>query len=356
MLLGNGAISVCVINYNGAGYLPRTLEAVAQLGDLVVELFVADDGSTDGSVALVRRDYPHVRVVEHQHNRGVSACRNSALGAATQDRVLLIDNDVRPLPGCVELLHAALDAHPAALCAMPAIIYEDEPDMVQYVGAESHFLGVPALGSPDSAAAQLDTQVQTCSSLITCAVLVDKARWADRPWFDEDFFLYLEDHELGLRVALSGFELLTVPEARCLHGAGTVDISIRQTGRFTPRRVRQTMLNRWQVIIKLYQIRTMLRFAPALLAFEIFQFLGAIYKGWLGHWLWAVAALLGRLPRLMRKRRAFGKQRQRPDLDVLTGGPFPYNKAMHSGRLERAAQRLLDAIVRCNWHLTGGRR
>jgi hypothetical protein len=348
------AISVGIVNHNGRTYLVRTLEAVGRLGAAVDEVLLIDNGSIDGGVGLVRERFPQVRVIELGDNRGPGAARNAALRHASHDRLLLIDNDTEPQPGCIEALAAALDAHPDAISAMPAIVYADASDTVQYLGAEPHFLGTPALLYADSSVAHLDAPVRVVGTAITCCVLVDRARFGGRPWFDERMFLYLEDHEFGLRANLQGFDSLIVPAARCLHGAGTVGVSIRHTGRYTPTRVRYTMRNRWLTMLMLYQKRTLLRFAPALAAFEVCQFLGAVGKGWLIHWLWAVGSTVRSLPHVRRQRLAVRRQRRRADLDVLVGGPFPYNRALHRSPLERAAQCSLDAIARLNWQLAGG--
>jgi len=197
--------------------------------------------------------------------------------------------------------------------------------------------------------------VRVVGTAITSCVMVDRFRFGDRQWFDERLFFYLEDHEFGLRASLQGYDCLTVPAARCLHGAGTIGVSIRQTGRVTPTRVRYTIRNRWLTVLMLYQARTLLRFAPSLAAFEALQLLGAIGKGWLGHWLWAAGSAVRMLPHVLRGRRSMKASRRRGDLDVLSGGPFPFNTAMHRSPVERAAQRALDLIAGLNWRLSGGR-
>ena len=109
-----------------------------------------------------------------------------------------------------------------------------------------------------------------------------------------------------------------MPAARCLHRAGTIGVSVRETGRFTPVRVRHTIRNRWLTVLMLYQAGTLLRFAPALAAFEVLQFLGAVRKGWIGHWLWAAGSTVRLLPHVLRVRRAMRTSRRRRDLEVLT--------------------------------------
>jgi GT2 family glycosyltransferase len=350
-----GKISVGIVNHNGESYLMQTLRAIERLGPAVEEVLLIDSGSTDHGTALVREHFPRVRVVELGANLGPGAARNRAIREAKHHRVMLLDNDVEPQPGSVQALAAALDDHPNAVLAMAAVLYERAPDTVQYVGALPHFLGAPALLEADTPTVGLENAVRVVGTAITCCVMVDRARFGDRPWFDERLFFYLEDHEFGLRASLQGYDCLTVPAARCLHRAGTIGVSLRQTGRFTPVRVRHTVRNRWLTVLMLYQIRTLLRFAPALAVFETLQLLGVVRKGWLGHWLWAAGSTTRMLPHVLQVRRAMRSSRRRGDLEVLRAGPFPFNKAWPVSRVERGARRALDLIAALNWRLAGGR-
>ena len=348
-------VSVGVVNYNGESYLKPTLRAVERLGPAVDDVLLVDSGSTDASVALVSEHFPRVRIIALGANLGPGAARNRAIKAAEHGRVLLIDNDVEPLPGCIEALGEALDLHPNAILAMAAVLYERDPETVQHVGAQPHFLGAPALLGADIPVTRLDNTVQVVGSAITSCLMVDRERFGDRPWFDERLFFYFEDHEFGVRASIQGYDCLAVPRARCLHRAGTIGVSIRQTGRFTPLRIRYTIRNRWLTMLMLYQARTLLRFAPALSVFEVLQLFGGLKKGWLGHWLWAAGSTVGALPHVYRARATMRESRRRSDLEVLRGGPFPFNKAMHRSALERVAQRALDVVAGLNWRLTGGR-
>ena len=348
-------VSVGVVNYNGESYLKRTLQAVERLGASVDDVMVIDSGSTDTGPALVREQFPRVRLIPLGANLGPGAARNRAIREAGHDRVLLIDNDVEPLPGCIEALSQALDGHSNAVLAMAAVLDNGAPDTVQHVGAYPHFLGAPALVDPDSSVARLDVAVRVVGSAITSCLMVDRARFGGRRWFDERMFLYFEDHELGMRASLQGYDCLSVPRARCLHRAGTIGVSIRETGRFTPIRVRYTIRNRWLTILMLYQARTLFRFAPALAVFEVLQLFGGLRKGWLGHWLWAAGSTVRTLPHVLRVRGEMRKSRRRADLDILRGGPFPFNKAMHRSPLERSVQRAFDVITHLNWRVAGRR-
>jgi len=347
-------LSAAIVNYNGRRYLENTVSALLACAPGVREVLIVDSGSTDGSAEMVEKKFSEARLVRLQDNRGPGPARNTAIAEATHDRILLLDNDVALQPGCSEYLTQALDDYPKAVAAFAAMRYANATETVQFVAGEPHFLGTMRLLGADVPASEISLDPFLVASAPTSCLLLDRSRLLDGSRFDERITIYLEDHEWCLRTVLKGMDLVAHPAAQCLHGEGTVGISIRETGGFSALRVRHTILNRWQVLLKLYQLRTLLRFAPTLLLFEGVQLAGVARKGWLSHWCWAVSALIRGLPDLARRRRAFQRCRTRQDLDVLRAGPFPYNSAMVSGRMEELARKTLDGVAALNWRLAGG--
>lgn len=104
-------ISVVIPAYNRAYSLPRALDSVLAQTSPVDEIIVVDDGSDDGSAALLARDYPAVRVLR-QANRGVSAARNRGISAAQHDWIALLDSDDSWLPHKIERIRAAWRRNP----------------------------------------------------------------------------------------------------------------------------------------------------------------------------------------------------------------------------------------------------
>lgn len=343
-------LSVCVINYQGRGVIGATLDAIRRLEPGPAEVILVDNASTDDGVAFVRAAYPEVTVLAMPDNRGPGPARDAGYRAAKGRFVALVDNDVMPAPDCLALLTRALVEHEAAL-AMPRVLYAAAPETIQFDGADAHFLGVMApraTGTPLAGAP--DRTVET-GSLITACFVVDRERWGALQLQDPAFFIYHEDHDLGLRARQLGLKLVQVPQAVVLHGDGTPGLSIRATGMFTQRRVVLTIANRWRVLLTRYEGRTLVLLAPALLAFEAFQLGGAVAKGWLGHWWTAVRTLARDLPTTLRERRAWRRQRVVGDGAVLVDGPLPFHPRLLDGRIERQAARLLAAITSGNWRL-----
>lgn len=348
---GTRGLSICVINYNGASVLPDTLTAVRELDPPPAEVLMIDNASTDGSRALVAARFPEVRIVALPVNAGPGSARNAGYRAARGTLVGFLDNDVAPAPDCFVRLASALGATPDAALAMPRVVHAANPELVQFQGGNAHCLGMVSLEAAETAVAHAPTATHEIGSLITACFLVDRARWGDEPLQDESLFLYFEDHDLGLRARQLGHRIFAVPEAVCRHGTGTSGISIRAIGDFSAVRVVGTLGNRWRIILKRYQLRTITLLAPALLLFELFQLAGAARKGWLRHWRRALGRVLHELPAIMRERRQWQRRRRVPDGALLSAGPLPFNPRLIDGRIERAAAAVLDAATRLNWRL-----
>jgi hypothetical protein len=105
-------VSVILLNYNGAHYLPACLEALgAQTYPRErLEVIFSDNASTDNSVSLVQTGYPWVRILRSERNRGFTGGNNAAMRVARGDYLILLNNDTAPSPGWVEQMVAAAEA------------------------------------------------------------------------------------------------------------------------------------------------------------------------------------------------------------------------------------------------------
>ena len=94
-------VSVVIPNYNGAGWLPRCLDALAAQTFQDKEVLVVDNGSTDGSVSLLRERYAHVRLIALARNTGFAAAVNTGIRTTRGEYVALLNTDTvaRPRPG-----------------------------------------------------------------------------------------------------------------------------------------------------------------------------------------------------------------------------------------------------------------
>jgi GT2 family glycosyltransferase len=206
--------SVIIPTWNGAALLREALDSLHEQTERDFEIIVVDNGSTDETIALLE-GYPEVRLVRFETNLGFAAAANAGIRTSRGDVVALLNNDVVAEPGWLAALLDALATHPeVGSCASKMLMY-NRPDTIDSAGDR---LGVFASnighGMPDGG------EFQTCYHVLSaCAGAAAYRREAlDRVGlFDERFFAYLEDVDLGVRLQLAGYDCMFVPGARVRH-------------------------------------------------------------------------------------------------------------------------------------------
>ena len=351
---GSRPISLCLINYNGAAHLIHSLGAVRGSNLRFAEVILVDNGSTDESRALVEQCYPEVQVLRLVQNDGPAVARNAGLRAARHDLILFVDNDVAIAPDCAFQLRAALDSRPGVVAAMPRVLHAHQRNIIQYEGADCHFLGhmiprcceMPQEGAP--------REIVEVNSMVTACFLLDRAVWGEDPAFDPSFVFNYEDHDLGVRSRIRGHKLLAVPSALCLHGTGTPGLSHRPGGQHSDLRVYCLMRNRWRIMLHCFAARTLLLLAPVLLLFELFQLAGCLRRGWLGIWFRAASWMVSHPGMTLERRRQVQQARRTPDRAILRGDDVPFSRGLARSWVERAACGGLNRLCGGYWRTIRG--
>jgi len=329
------------------------LSAACALQDRFREIMVVDNGSRDGSVEDAERDFPQVRMIRLPENLGAGGARNVGLQRASSDLILFIDNDVSLTAECIDRLIDSLEAHPAAALSAASVVYAHEPSLIQYDGAECHFLGLQTLLDENLPVAAVDPAIRKVGSIVTCCFLADRRRLPPGETFDESFFYMFEDHDFGVRVRAMGAEVLSVPTAFCFHGKGTEGLSIRALGSYSSRRVYYLIRNRWLFVLKNFSLRTLLVMAPLFLFYEFAQLLLAIKKGWFGEWRRAFGWIVANRSVICAERRRIQRHRKVPDSRILVGGRIPFREELTTSGVERLSRNALNAVVAGYWKVAG---
>ena len=119
------SVTVILVNWNGAEFLRPCLESIATQDHAgKIRVLMVDNGSTDGSVQLVRGEHPDVTIIENQENN-YAAANNLGVDQADSEFVLLLNTDTVLQPDAVRRLVEVLDAHPGAAGVAPKILYPD---------------------------------------------------------------------------------------------------------------------------------------------------------------------------------------------------------------------------------------
>jgi GT2 family glycosyltransferase len=347
-------VTFVITNYNGRGVLEETLGALGDLGVAPSHIVLSDDGSTDGSAAWVATHYAGARIVVMPKNsRHLNAVRNRGLRQARTRYVLLMDNDILVLPGCVAELMRVMRSRPGILCCTPRLLDADDPERIYQDGATLHFLGLSANQSRGAAVSSRPAGPPT-PTFGGGIMLIDRDLAGDIGLFDESYALgWADDGELHLRARLAGYEALHVPTACCLHHE-------RERGRT---RAYAQFYNRYRLLLSCYATSTLLLLSPALLAFELALTVAAFAAGTPGDRLRAVRDVWRDRVHLVRRRRSVQRRRRVSDAELLGGGVPQLPGVVRDGtalaRVTRAASAALDfywRVVRALLRLGHGDR
>jgi GT2 family glycosyltransferase len=293
------ALAVIVVTYRSADSVAETLRAVwSQLrGD--DELVVVDNGSGDGIAAVVREAAPGATTVELGENVGFAAGCTVGVERSSAPLLLFLNPDAVAAPRCVDELRDTARERPD-WGAWQALVTMDEGRRINTSGGVSHFLGMGwagACGEPTESAPSSPREVDFASGAALCT---RRDAWERVGGFDERYFMYGEDLDLGLRMWLSGRGVGVVPGARVDH-----DYEFHKGERkwFLLER------NRWWTVLSDYPAGLLIPLLPALLAAEIALLVMASRGGWLRAKLRSQAAVMRELPQIMARRRAVQARR-----------------------------------------------
>lgn len=210
------SVAVLVLNYNGRELLTDCLTGCQGLDRDGVELSVVciDNGSADGSVPAVRAGFPDVQLIENKTNLGFAPAYNKAIRAVNADWIALLNNDAVPDPAWVA---SAVDAaaRTGAVCVASRMV-KDGGRKVDFAGASMNFYGHGFHPHFDDDASYLGEEgpvLFACAGAMICRRDVFLAAGG----FDDDYFAYFEDVDLGWRLNVLGHDVVYAPASLVRH-------------------------------------------------------------------------------------------------------------------------------------------
>jgi GT2 family glycosyltransferase len=309
-------VSVVIPNWNGREFLPLCLDSLRRQTYAHLEVIVVDNGSTDGSLELLARDYPEVQVLPLGENRGYAGGVNAGFGAAAGQVLVAFNNDAEADPRWIEELVAALDRHPEAGMATSRVRLYDRRDRLHTAGDFFRLDGIPGnrgVWQPDGPAYDEETWVFGAAGV---AAAYRRSMLDEIGPLDESFGSYLEDVDLSWRAQLAGHRCIYAPRAVVYHmvsATGGGPVASFFVGR-----------NTIFVIVKDYPTSLLRRYWPSVSRAQC-RISWKALRAWRGAAararLRGQMAALFHLPRLLRQRRDIQRTRRVSDeylLSILT--------------------------------------
>lgn len=224
-------ISVVILNWNGVGMLQRFLPEVMEYSKGEgIEVCVADNGSTDESVAWLKAHCPDVRLVVLDKNYGFAEGYNLALRQVKAEYVVLLNSDVEVTPHWLEPLVTYMDAHPEVAACQPKIRAERNKAYFEYAGAAGGYLdkyGYPfcrgrIFGVVEKDGGQYDSVVPIFWAT-GAALFIRLKDYCEAGGLDGRFFAHMEEIDLCWRLRSRGRGIVCVPQSVVYHvGAATL--------------------------------------------------------------------------------------------------------------------------------------
>jgi GT2 family glycosyltransferase len=233
------SIDIVILNYNTQGLLETLLPKVIEKSRMDgVSVVLADNCSTDGSVAFVRSAFPEIELIEIAENKGYAGGYNAALKNRKADYFILLNSDAEPEANWLEPLVDLIERDPSIGAIQPKLLDYYQRNKFEYAGACGGFIdkfGYPfcrgrIFGNVEVDQKQYD-DVQELFWATGACFLVRRVAWEKAGGLDETFFAHMEEIDLCWRLQLLGYKILACPNSVVYHmGGGTLsNLSPRKT-------------------------------------------------------------------------------------------------------------------------------
>lgn len=267
-------ITIVIPNYNGIKFLPECLDALyAQENSPAYQILVVDNGSQDGSLALLEKQFPEVRLIALPHNTGFCHAVNLGIKASEAPYVILLNNDTKVFPGFVRALYEAIEEKPDAFSVSARMLMWDQPNLLDGAGDRYCVLGWAYSRGKGKPAADYSRPARVFSACGGAAIY-RKSVLERIGLFDEAHFAYLEDLDIGYRAQIYGWRNYYEPSAEVVHYG-----SASSGSRYNEWKTTQAAANSLYVIFKNMPLLQLLWNFPFLLLGICVKFLFFYKKG-----------------------------------------------------------------------------
>ncbi len=262
-------VSFIIVNWNGASFLAECIESILHQSYNPTELIVVDNGSTDGSLEIIRR-YPEIRLIVNLTNLGYGPANNQGISEAKGEVIAFVNNDVvLDLDWLHGIVPALLISNHIGMCAGKTLSYFQK-DLIDNTGHLLFWDGINrGRGRMQRDMGQFDSVEQAFfPSGSACIFRTSVLRQIGT--FDEDFFLYGDDAEIGIRGRLAGWECAFAPHAIAYHRYSA------SSSPYDPIKFFYVERNRFWVVLKYFPLELVLLNPVFSMARYLFHFLALL--------------------------------------------------------------------------------
>lgn len=337
--------SIIIVNYNGKHYLDRCLNSIFNNNYSKFEIIIVDNNSTDGSIEYINNKFSlyseKIKIVSLNKNYGPAYARNKGFEKSSGNLICFLDNDTQVHPNWLITAKNLFNSDKQIGCVQSKLLLANQKNKIDYVGEYMGNLGflksTAQYGEIDNG--QYDTQ-KTILAAKSAGMFIRRQAFIDAGKFDPDYFIFMEESDLGWRTWLAGYKNVLCPESIVYHQfSSTKDIVDPDFNNYLVRfhgtkNYIQTLIKNFSFsyLIKILPIHIVLWFSLATYLLLTGKFLSAknIYKG--------IAWNFINFYKIIKKRRLVQKSRKVSDFNL-----FVVNKLMVNTSLSLYIKKFFDS-------------
>jgi len=314
-------VSVVIPNWNGKEYLGPCITSLRNQSYNNLEIIVVDNASADDSIEFLQKNFPEVKIIKHSKNLGFGAANNAGIRLARGNYIMMLNNDTRLEPNCIEELKKSIDKDEKYGACASKILLENENNLVDVAGIAVCLDGL-SIGRGRLENGDKFNKEEEVFFASDCACLYKKEMLNNigltNEIYDEDFFAYADETDMGWRAQLAGWKCIYNPEAVVYH------LHSASSSSYSPLKAFLVERNRIWVAIKSFPVHLIILGIFYTILRYFYQAIGALTgKGAAGRFTKEaskcklmyillkanVSAFLG-LPKMLKKRREIMKKKR----------------------------------------------
>lgn len=209
-------ISIVIPNYNGLKYLKDCIDSLSMQSFKYFEIIIVDNNSIDGSCEFILENYPKVKLISLDKNYGFSRAVNEGIKVSTGEYVVLLNNDTKVDEYWLENLVKCIEKNNKVFSCCSKMIRYNERNKIDDAGDKYTILGWAFKRGDGSS---VDKYCKDAVVFSSCggAAIYRKKVFDEIGYFDENFFAYLEDMDIGYRANIYGYKNIYCSDALVFH-------------------------------------------------------------------------------------------------------------------------------------------
>ena len=240
-----------VLNWNGRQVVDNCLMSLQAQTYRPLEIIMVDNASTDGSVDWVKKRFPYVKLIVNERNLGFGGGNNVGIRASRGRYVMILNNDTRLDPKCIEELKRCIEKNERYGACASKILLEDADHLIDAAGIVLYPDGLSIGRGRLERGDRYDEEVEVFAAS-GCACLYRREMLEEIGLYDEDFFAYADDTDLGWRAQLANWRCIYNPKAIVYH------FHSASSGTYSPLKAFLVERNRIWVAIKNFPLSLIL--------------------------------------------------------------------------------------------------